>query len=208
MTESRHYEFYELPDHSAREQSAMSELEDRTIREASLLQVGYVSGTYIVAYALAFFTLAAVAVTVTVIILTWRAAAATGESILSLGYASLKVRQGNCNTNLQTVNLAADFFINLFGTIILGSSNYVQQICTSPCLAEIAKQMDLRGDIYFGSNSPSAVMRQKSSLTFLWLSLVLTSIPIHIMLNGILGYAVTPVDHVFGQAISQSEVGR
>jgi hypothetical protein len=195
MTRSRRYD--ELQDDNAIEQQAAAlELENRTIRDAPILRIGYVSAAYIISYALAFLALASVVATVIVIILTRRNEAS----------ASLKVRQGPCNTNLQAISLVAHFFINLFGTIILGSSNYLQQICTSPSLTEITKQMKRRGDIYFGSNSPSSVMRQKNrSLTWLWLSLVLTSIPIHIMLNGIVGYAVTPVEQVFGNAILASD---
>jgi hypothetical protein len=63
--------------------------------------------------------------------------------------------------------------------------------------------MDRRGDIYFGSNSPSAVMR---SLIFVWLSLVITSIPVHFMLNGIMGYGVTTVDLVEVQSVNESNV--
>jgi hypothetical protein len=61
--------------------------------------------------------------------------------------------------------------------------------------------MQERGDISFGANSFLSVIRQKStSLKVLWFSLLLSSLPLHTMLNGILGYAVHPVSSVRGTA--------
>ena len=94
----------------------------------------------------------------------------------------------------------------LFRYIVLGSSNYLQQICASPDLEEIERRLKSSGDVSFGANSASSVFGQRSfSLKLIWLSFVLTSVPIHVMLNGIVGYAVYPVTNLTGQAGLSSE---
>jgi hypothetical protein len=115
-----------------------------------------------------------------------------GYSMLSL--QSITLFTGQCDSSLQTYNLVAHFLINGLGTIVLASSNYLQQICSSPSISEIAMRVGQGRDFQFGSNSPGSVFRQKFTLTLVWILLVLTSLPLHLMLNGIMGYAVTPIE--------------
>jgi hypothetical protein len=115
-----------------------------------------------------------------------------GNSMLSL--QSITLFTGQCDSSLQTYNLVAHFLINGLGTIVLASSNYLQQICSSPSISEIAMRVGQGRDFQFGSNSPGSVLRQKFTLALVWVLLVLTSLPLHLMLNGIMGYAVTPIE--------------
>jgi hypothetical protein len=111
-----------------------------------------------------------------------------------LSTQSIPVMTGLCNSNLSTYNLVAHFVINLIGTLILGCSNYLQHICASPNIFQIKKRLGRRKDIWFGTNSPTAVMHQRFGVILFWIFLVLTSLPLHVMINGIMGYAVTPID--------------
>jgi hypothetical protein len=196
---SRH-EFHQLDssDTSVRSrQSCYPPSENTSIdQDVSLWQIGYLSSARIITYVLAFFALLFSIAAVVVFTLTRKNA--QGSAVLNV--ESIPLTTGSCDSNLHTYNLIAHLFINLLGTIVLGSSNYLQQICTSTSVTEVAKQLKRHGDVKFGANSPSAVFRQRSTLTLLWLSLVITSLPIHIMLNGIMGYAVFPID-AGGQAI-------
>jgi hypothetical protein len=171
-------------------------------QDVSLWQIGYLSTARIIGYVLAFFALLFSVAAIVVFTLTRKHA--DGSAILQV--ESFPLTSGSCDSNLHTYNLIAHLFINLLGTIILGSSNYLQQICTSPSVTGVTKQLKRHGDVKFGANSPSAVFRQRSTLTMLWLSLVITSLPIHIMLNGIMGYAVFPID-ASGQAIESGASG-
>lgn len=83
---------------------------------------------------------------------------------------------------------------NCVGTIILGVSNYLQQLCTSPTENDIYLELAECGDINFGANSPWRLFRltkHRSSLCSAWIVLMVTSVPIHLFLNGMFGYART-----------------
>ena len=121
-----------------------------------------------------------------------------GNSMLSV--QSVTLFTGTCDSNLHTYNLVAHFLINLFATIILASSNYLQQICSNPSITEISNRLEKYKDFRFGSNSPGNIFQQKTSLKIVWLLLVLTSLPLHLLANGIMGYAVSPIDAT-GQAV-------
>jgi hypothetical protein len=72
-------------------------------------------------------------------------------------------------------------------------SNYLQQICTSPSEKDILLAFrEKRLKITFGANSPWRLFRRhKQKLCATWIVLVLTSLPIHFLLNGIFGYTRT-----------------
>jgi hypothetical protein len=156
--------------------------EDRSKR-----QVGYISSAFIISYLLVFLTIVAATLAVIVFIKTRH------KSGSLLSNQSINLYTGHCDSSLHTYNLIGHFLINSLGTIVLASSNYLQQICSSPDFKTIKKRIEEGKDLKFGSNSPSSVFRQKKSLTFLWISLLLTSLPLHIMINGILGYAVNSI---------------
>jgi hypothetical protein len=177
--------------------------DNELIKDIALRRPGYLSSVYIMSYILIGISVTLVASAIIVLVLTYRQAG--GESLSSV--ESLRLASGSCDSSVHTYNIVAHLFINLLGTVILGSSNYIQQVCTSPSITEIARQIRQRGDVSFGANSPSALLRQRSTtLKLLWLSLVFTSLPIHIMLNGIIGYAIFAVDDVGSRAVEASAV--
>jgi len=47
------------------------------------------------------------------------------------------------------------------------------------------------GDVPFGANSPTALFRRGQwTITYVWMILVFTSLPIHLFLNGVTGYSI------------------
>jgi hypothetical protein len=157
-------------------------------KDVSARQVGYLSGALLISYLLVLFAIATAVLASIVFIKTRHK---TG-SLLS--NQSIHLFSDSCDSSLHLYNLLGHFIINFLGTIVLASSNFLQQICSSPSITEIADRIHAGKDLKFGSNSPAAVFRQKTSLSLLWLSLVLTSLPLHIMINGIMGYAVNSID--------------
>ena len=115
-----------------------------------------------------------------------------GNSMLSV--QSITLFTGACDTNLHIYNLIAHLLINFFGTIVLAASNYLQQLCSNLSITDISNRLDKYKDFKFGSNSPGNVFQQKFSLKLLWLLLVITSLPLHVLINGIIGYAVSPIE--------------
>ena len=125
---------------------------------------------------------------------------------------SVGIQSGDCDT-LKYVNLTFHLLINCLGTIIIGCSNYLQQsncpvspsltvVCTSPTFNDIQYEMKTYGDVPFGCNSPTALFRRgQSSVIIIWMIFVVTSLPIHLFLNGITGYSIQAYP-VSGQVLS------
>ena len=110
-----------------------------------------------------------------------------------LSSQSIPLITASCDSNLSTYNLVAHLVINLLGTIVLACSNYLQQLAASPSFDDIKNRILAGKDVRFGTNSPSAVFRQRGWLIAFWFFLVLTSLPIHLLINGIIGEAITPI---------------
>jgi len=119
---------------------------------------------------------------------------------------SIPLMTRTCDSNLSRYNLLVNLVINMLGTIVLGCSNYLQHLCASPNIFQIKKRLEANKDIAFGTNSPFSVMHRGFWLILFWLFLVVTSIPLHTMINGIIGYAVTPID-AGCQAIQEASTG-
>ena len=186
---SPRYEFQRIP---VNRRDAPSRLSLRSNLEGpdyewqkDIKALGYVSHAFIITYILVFFSIATAVLASIVFVKTRR----QSGSLLSV--QSITLFTDSCNSSLHTYNLLGHFIINGLGTIILASSNYLQQICSSPNFEHIKKRIENGKDLKFGSNSPGAVFRQSGSLSLLWLVMLITSLPLHIMINGILGYAVT-----------------
>lgn len=103
---------------------------------------------------------------------------------------SFPLVSGKCE-QLAWVSGGLHLIVNILGSIIFGISIYLQQLCTSPTLHDIQKEVRQEGgDIRFGSILPfGLVRRRKRGLLFVWLLLLATSLPIHLAFNGALGYA-------------------
>ena len=67
----------------------------------------------------------------------------------------------------------------------------LKPVCTSPTFKNIKKEMKEYHDVPFGSNSPTALLRRgQKSVILIWTVLVVTSLPVHLFLNGITGYSI------------------
>ena len=160
------------------------------LHDVSILQSNYLGTSRLISY---FLVICSIMIWVLVVIdLIFTSRIAQGNSLWAV--EALPLISGSCNSSLHNYSVGAHFFINFLGTLVLGSSNYLQQVCSSPDYHEITRQLKKWGDVSFGSNSLASIFRtENKSLKLLWLSLILSSLPIHIMLNGVIGYSVHPV---------------
>ena len=104
--------------------------------------------------------------------------------------------------------------VNIIGGVCLGISSYLQQLCTSPTREDFSTEMKVHGDVNFGGNSPSSLfrrMRKRKVICILWVFLLITSLPAHLLLNGSIGVAPTwlslQVAAVYQNMTSQYIVG-
>jgi hypothetical protein len=193
------YEQLELDNHESSIRTTFSGSGFENVQDVSIRKHTYVATVRLLSYFLIFCATSLLILSLIELVMIYRTSSSNGESIMSI--ASFKLFSGSCNSDLHNYAIGIHFVINLVGTLVLASSNYLQHICSSPDYSEIIRQMQERGDISFGANSFLSVIRQKStSLKVLWFSLLLSSLPLHTMLNGILGYAVHPVSSVRGTA--------
>ena len=113
------------------------------------------------------------------------------------------IQQGSCS---QTKNLATwlHLAINVLSTLLLGASNYTMQCLSSPTRKEIDKAHSRRQWLDVGIPSARNVARISWSRRFLWWTLALTSIPLHLMWNSAVfttlstrAYSIFTVTHGF-----------
>jgi Family of unknown function (DUF6536) len=113
---------------------------------------------------------------------------------------STTLASGACDS-LKYPNLILHLFVNCIGTVIIAASNYLQQssslkviliaVCTSPTFEDIKKEMKEYGDVPFGANSPTALFRRRQwGIVGIWATFVLTSLPVHLFLNGVTGFSI------------------
>ena len=154
-------------------------------------QQAYIKSAFLISQALVITAIVSTIVTVVALILSRHNA-----STALIFPQSFPLFTTACDSRkLQFNNLVSHLFVNSLGTIILGMSNYIQQMCASPTVEEVAEGFRRTGDIYFGSNSPFAVFRLgQRSLAVAWIALTLTSLPLHLSLNGITGFAAKAVE--------------
>ena len=159
-----------------------------------LKRARYISSAILVSYALIFLSVTSTVATIVAFVLTHRHA--QQSNLYQLYPQSIPIFKDTCDSRkLQIANLLAHLLVNCIGTIVLGLSNYIQQLCASPNVEDISNGFRRRGDVIFGSNSPAAVFQLgHRGITIMWIVLVLTSLPLHIMLNGITGFAAKAVE--------------
>jgi hypothetical protein len=164
-----------------------------SVKSVPLLQSGYITTARIILYFLGGVAALSVVLTATIIVLTiFNAKGQPYTSYVPDGLESytaytmtlvpslimvpsLIVIDGDCSS-VRIYNVLAHFILNAIGTLVLGASNYLQQICTSPT----AKQVDqLHGNIKFGSNMPGELFKRSGwQMKLFWILLISTSIPI------------------------------
>ena len=76
--------------------------------------------------------------------------------------------------------------LNTIGTLVLGGSNYLQQICTSPTADEVHSSISTNESLHFRTNVSRQFFKRKGlPRKLIWVLLVATSLPIHIILNSV-----------------------
>jgi len=152
-----------------------------------------INSANLVSYILLFLAILSTVATIVIFTLTQHRAGVS--KMYELYPHSLPILKEACDSRtLQIQNLIAHFLVNCVGTVILGMSNYIQQLCSSPTEEDISRGFRARGDTRFGANSPSSIFEMScKNLRLIWISLLLTSLPLHLMLNGITGFAAKAV---------------
>jgi Family of unknown function (DUF6536) len=93
--------------------------------------------------------------------------------------------------SVKAVYTTVHFLLNLLGSLIVAASFYLQQLCASPSY-QIIRQAVTRdgGDVPFGSPLPTtlSLFRRRTPAIWVWLLLLLTSLVMHLCLNGAIGF--------------------
>ncbi|KAL9619368.1 MAG: hypothetical protein Q9160_006048 [Pyrenula sp. 1 TL-2023] len=89
---------------------------------------------------------------------------------------------GKCKTVERINNLLA-ILLNIIATVLVSASNYVMQCPCSPSRNDIDQAHATRSYLNVGNHSFHNLFQKVSWKLFLWLSLVLTTVPIHLLLN-------------------------
>lgn len=88
--------------------------------------------------------------------------------------------EGSCD-EARNLNILAHLIINLFSTIILGSSNYCMQCLSAPTRAEIDREHAKGGYLDVGISSVRNLRRIGRKRVCLWALLGLSSLPLHLL---------------------------
>jgi len=105
---------------------------------------------------------------------------------------NLVIAESPCSS-LEKIKTTVHLLLNILGTLTLGTSNFLQQLCTSPTTSDVYEYLPKR-DIKFGANMPSELFSRRGWWRkCIWVLLILTSVPIHLALNGILASDTVPV---------------
>jgi len=105
---------------------------------------------------------------------------------------SVALISARCNSrSLEYASVASQILHIIIGAFLTGTSNYLQQLCTSPTYPDIKHGISSGKDVQFGSNMPTALLRRrgKLSLLILWGTLALSAFPIHLALSATTGIA-------------------
>ena len=161
--------------------------DEDTIGRIKVFDPNYASTAYIISYFLIIIAVITSIFAIIIGVLCYQKYKANSKKVVT----SFPLLYNTCETSsLRWYVVASQLVLNVIGSILLASSNYLQQICTSPTISEILDEARAHRNVIFGSNSPVAMFRRKSNTRWVWISLVITSLPLHLLLNGITGYAI------------------
>lgn len=149
---------------------------------------GYVGYSLELAIALAVLSLVALPLTFCCII--WSLKEALEKEYGDVIVPSVVLFTRSCDV-ARIASIIIHFIVNLIGSVIVGISLYLQQLCASPTYQAIREEITSgSGDIQFGSPLPLAIrlFRRCRPLISLWLFLMLTSLVLHLSLNGAVGF--------------------
>ena len=158
-----------------------------TAVEHSLYRIGYWSRANFVANCLILFGATTVLLSIILMVVAKQKAGqvffASPESL------PLYSTTTGCLKVLAYCDAISQLFLNIIGLAVSGSSNYLQQLCTSPTLDDIKLELSRGRDVNFGSNMPSALFgrRRKVWLLGFWMLLVLTTGSVHACLDAVTG---------------------
>jgi hypothetical protein len=175
-----------------------TDMDSATITSVRYGLHSYQSTSYLIIYSLCLITALLLILTIATI---GASIASPNKTIFAITgiMPSVTFASGDCD-QLKYANYALHLLINCLGTGIVACSNYLQQstsshvsniVCTSPTFEDIKNEMLHYGDVSFGSNSPRALFRRgHKTMILIWTLLILTSLPIHLFLNGVTGYSI------------------
>ena len=148
----------------------------------------YVGRSFPMGLALA--VLAILALPLTICTIFWSLKESFDENYGLIILPSIPLYSSGCDA-VKSAYYASHFALNLLGSTIVLVSFYLQQLCASPSYKVISKAIKAGGgDVPFGSPIPAALglFRRRGPLPWLWLLLLLTSMVMHLCLNGTIGY--------------------
>ncbi|KAJ8107251.1 hypothetical protein OPT61_g8998 [Boeremia exigua] len=126
------------------------------------------------------------------------------------GYGSLA--DGDCK-KMKILNVFAHLVINILGTLLLGASNYCMQVLSAPTRGEIVQAHAQRLWLHIGIPSFRNLRHIARDRAYVWLALLLSSMPLHLFFNSVIfttaqanDYLVTPAteDWMSGAAYDTS----
>ena len=95
---------------------------------------------------------------------------------------------------VRALYTVSHLMLNVFGSMIVAMSSYLQQLCAAPSYQVIRTAVSSDGgDIPFGSPVPTIVslfhrFRRSVPVICVWILLLTTSLVMHLCLNGIIGF--------------------
>ncbi|KAF5008481.1 hypothetical protein FDECE_5240 [Fusarium decemcellulare] len=117
---------------------------------------------------------------------------------------SIPLYMGQCeSSNVKTYNLIAHLVINIIGTVILASSAFAQKICLTPTEDDVLSQIQAGRDVKIGASFPRGVRKATS---WLWLLMLISSLPVHLLINAAAGIAIRPIEAVGVWGIRQQDL--
>jgi hypothetical protein len=107
--------------------------------------------------------------------------------------------QGSCNRT-KSLDVWVHLLINVLSTLLLSASNYCMQVLSAPNRDELVRAHARKYWLHIGVPSFRNLFRIGKDRAFLWILLVLSSVPLHLLFNSIVftnlqanEYAVIPV---------------
>ncbi|KAF4465888.1 hypothetical protein FALBO_7254 [Fusarium albosuccineum] len=117
---------------------------------------------------------------------------------------SIPLYIGQCESSkVKTYNLVAHLVINIIGTVVLASSAFAQKICLTPTEDDVLSRIQAGKDVKIGASFPRGVRKATS---WLWLLMLLSSLPVHLLINAAAGIAIRPIEAVGVWGIRQQDL--
>ncbi|KAJ9613924.1 hypothetical protein H2200_002060 [Cladophialophora chaetospira] len=111
---------------------------------------------------------------------------------------------GNC-AKVERINTLLAIPLNIIATVLVATSNYVMQCLSAPSRKEVDEAHAKGSFLNIGIPSVHNLLQKLSWNSFLWLTLVLTTVPIHLLLNSAFFGALQANN--YGVAVAESTWG-